>query len=120
MKSPILYAAVWITFGSVLTIPQSHAAGTEDPSQGGRSESRSDRRQEGVRHESQPKERRDFSPQSHVPPRSPDLGLPTSPLAPSTSGPGAGLLGLEAGPGPAQRRSIQETGSTSPRDAGRR
>lgn len=121
MKSAILYAAIWITLGSVSTIAQSHAADTEQAGQGGRSEPRSDRHQEGVRHDSRAKESREFSPQSNVPPRSPDLGVPTSPLSPSTSGPGSGLLGLEAGPGPAQRRSIQETGfNTSPRDAGRR
>lgn len=42
----------------------------------------------------------EFTPQSHVPPRSPDLGLPASPLSPSTAGPGSGLLGTEAGPIP--------------------
>lgn len=39
----------------------------------------------------------DVAPESHVPPRSPDLGLPTRPLSPSTVGPGSGLLGVEAG-----------------------
>lgn len=42
----------------------------------------------------------EFTPQSHVPSRSPDLGLPASPLSPSTAGPGSGLLGTEAGPIP--------------------
>lgn len=52
-----------------------------------------------------------FAPQSHVPPRSPDLGIPTHPLSPSTSGPGRGLLGLEAGrtPAPAQPRDSERS-----------
>ncbi len=121
MKSAILYAAVWITLGSLSNIAQSQAADTEQAGQRRGSEPMPDRHQEGVRHDSRAQESREFSPQSHVPPRSPDLGLPTSPLSPSTSGPGSGLLGLESGPGPAQRRSMPETGSnTSPRDAGRR
>lgn len=46
-------------------------------------------------------------PDSHIPPRSPDLGSPTFPLSPSI-GPGAGLLGPESGPGPARLRSGHE------------
>jgi hypothetical protein len=46
---------------------------------------------------------RHFTPESHVPSRSPDLGSAFFPLAPSI-GPGSGLLGLGAGPG-ASRRS---------------
>lgn len=44
-----------------------------------------------------------FTPESHVPSRSPDLGSAFSPLSPSI-GPGSGLLGPGAGPG-ASRRS---------------
>lgn len=49
---------------------------------------------------------RDFgaAPDSHVPSRSPDLGSPSFPLAPSI-GPGSGLLGPEAGRSPARLRS---------------
>lgn len=50
---------------------------------------------------------RDFTPESHVPPQSPDLGAPTSPLSPSI-GPGSGLLGPEAGSGPIRFRSDEE------------
>jgi len=49
-------------------------------------------------------ERFDHSPRSLVPPRSPDLGSPRFPLAPSI-GPGSGLLGPEGGRGPARLRS---------------
>jgi len=47
-------------------------------------------------------------PDSHIPPRSPDLGSPAFPLAPSI-GPGSGLLGPESGPGPARLRSDHES-----------
>lgn len=47
-------------------------------------------------------------PESHIPPRSPDLGSPTFPLSPSI-GPGSGLLGPESGPGPARLRSGHES-----------
>lgn len=43
-------------------------------------------------------------PGFRVPPRSPDLGSPASPLSPSI-GPGSGLLGPESGRNPSQRRS---------------
>jgi hypothetical protein len=43
-------------------------------------------------------------PESHIPPRSPDLGSPTFPLSPSI-GPGSGLLGPEAGRAPSRLRS---------------
>lgn len=46
-------------------------------------------------------------PDSHIPPRSPDLGSPTFPLSPSI-GPGTGLLGPGSGPGPARLRSGHE------------
>lgn len=49
-------------------------------------------------------ERFDHSPSSLVPPRSPDLGSPKFPLAPSI-GPGSGLLGPEGGRSPARLRS---------------
>ena len=49
-------------------------------------------------------ERFDHSPSSLVPPRSPDLGSPRFPLAPSI-GPGSGLLGPEGGRSPARLRS---------------
>lgn len=45
-----------------------------------------------------------FLPESHVPPRSPDLGSPTFPLTPSI-GPGSGLLGPEGGRSPSRLRS---------------
>ena len=48
-------------------------------------------------------------PDSHIPPRSPDLGSATSPLSPSI-GPGSGLLGPESGRGPTRLRSGTETG----------
>jgi membrane fusion protein (multidrug efflux system) len=47
---------------------------------------------------------RDLTPESHVPPRSPDLGAPTSPLSPSI-GPGSGSLGPESGRSPTRFRS---------------
>lgn len=47
-------------------------------------------------------------PDSHIPPRSPDLGSPTFPLSPSI-GPGTGLLGPGSGPGPARLRSGHES-----------
>lgn len=47
---------------------------------------------------------RDVTPESYVPPRSPDLGKPTAPLSPSI-GPGSGLLGPEAGRSPSRLRS---------------
>lgn len=50
----------------------------------------------------------DASPDSHIPPRSPDLGSPTFPLSPSI-GPGSGLLGPESGTGPARLRSGDES-----------
>jgi membrane fusion protein (multidrug efflux system) len=53
-------------------------------------------------------EERDFTPESHVPPRSPDLGSATSPLTPSI-GPGSGLLGPESGRGPSRLRSSTGT-----------
>lgn len=51
---------------------------------------------------------RDFTPESHVPPRSPDLGRVTAPLSPSI-GPGSGLIGPEAGSGPSRLRSNRGT-----------
>ena len=51
-----------------------------------------------------------LTPQSHVPPRSPDLGEPYFPFSPSI-GPGSGLLGPEAGRGPARLRSGAESDS---------
>src|SRR5262245_8178715 len=55
-------------------------------------------------------------PESHIPPRSPDLGSPTFPLSPSI-GPGSGLLGPDAGIGPSRLRSGAE--SESNRSGGR-
>jgi membrane fusion protein (multidrug efflux system) len=57
------------------------------------------------------------APISQIPPRSPDLGVPTSPLAPSI-GPGSGLLGPEAGRSPSRLRSNPEKergGAVTPR-----
>mgnify|MGYP001557994349 CR=1 FL=1 len=51
---------------------------------------------------------RDVTPESHVPPRSPDLGRATAPLSPSI-GPGSGLIGPEAGRSPSRLRSNGET-----------
>lgn len=51
---------------------------------------------------------RDGMSKSYVPPRSPDLGTPTSPLSPSI-GPGSGSLGPEGGRSPARLRSERET-----------
>lgn len=51
---------------------------------------------------------RDFTPESQVPPRSPDLGRATAPLSPSI-GPGSGLLGPESGRSPSRLRSNMET-----------
>ncbi|MGH7231785.1 MAG: hypothetical protein ACREJU_10560, partial [Nitrospiraceae bacterium] len=51
-----------------------------------------------------------LTPESYVPPRSPDLGEPYFPLSPSI-GPGSGLLGPEAGRGPARLRSGDERDS---------
>ena len=48
-------------------------------------------------------------PDSHIPPRSPDLGSATSPLSPSI-GAGSGLLGPESGRGPTRLRSGTEPG----------
>ncbi len=50
---------------------------------------------------------RDFTPEPHVPPRSPDLGTPTAPLTPSI-GPGSESLGPEAGSSPSRLRSNAE------------
>lgn len=50
---------------------------------------------------------RDFTPESHVPSQSLDLGAATSPRSPSI-GPGSGLLGPEAGRGPARIRSDED------------
>ena len=47
---------------------------------------------------------RDFTPESQVPPRSPDLGKATAPLSPSI-GPGSGTMGPEAGRSPSRLRS---------------
>lgn len=47
-------------------------------------------------------------PRSQVPPRSPDLGRATEPLAPSI-GPGSGLMGPEAGRCPSRLRSYGES-----------
>ena len=49
---------------------------------------------------------REFTPESHVPYRSPDLGSAYSPLSPSI-GPGSSSLGPEAGPDASRRRSIE-------------
>jgi hypothetical protein len=49
---------------------------------------------------------REFTPDSHVPSRSPDLGSAFFPLSPSI-GPGSGSLGPEAGPDASRRRSIE-------------
>lgn len=46
---------------------------------------------------------REVTPESEVPPRSPDLGRATAPLSPSI-GPGSGLTGPGAGSGPSQLR----------------
>lgn len=51
---------------------------------------------------------RNFTPESQVPPRSPDLGRATTPLSPSI-GPGSGLLGPESGHSPSRLRSNKET-----------
>ena len=51
---------------------------------------------------------RDVTPESHVPPRSPDLGRATAPLSPSI-GPGSGLIGPEAGSGPSRLHSNRGT-----------
>jgi hypothetical protein len=51
---------------------------------------------------------REFTPESHVPYRSPDLGSAYFPLSPSI-GPGSGSLGPAAGPDASQRRSYMET-----------
>lgn len=74
--------------------PLLHAAGTKDPDHGGRSTPRFERRHEGLRHESQPKERRDFGPQSHVSPKSPDLGLPHVPSLTVYFRPGSRMTGI--------------------------
>ena len=50
---------------------------------------------------------RGFAPESHVPPRSPDLGSAYFPLSPSI-GPGSSSLGPAAGPDASQRGSNTE------------
>ena len=57
-----------------------------------------------------------FTPESYVPRRSPDLGEPSFPLSPSI-GPGSGLLGPEAGREPGRLRSGSEP--ATPRNHGR-
>lgn len=54
---------------------------------------------------------KNLTPESNIPRRSPDLGEPYFPLAPSI-GPGSGLLGPEAGRGPARLRSGSGTGDS--------
>ena len=51
---------------------------------------------------------RDFTPESYVPPRSPNLGGAMAPLSPSI-GPGSGLIGPEGGNSPSELRSNRET-----------
>ena len=61
-----------------------------------------------------------FTPESHVPPRSPDLGSAYFPLSPSI-GPGSSLLGPQAGPDASRPRLDFDSGrgrgtpGTSPR-----
>jgi hypothetical protein len=76
---------------------------TSPPGASDRTVSPESSRQEGLRHG----ERHD-TPESYVPPRSPDLGALTAPLAPSI-GPGSGLLGPDAGRSPSRLRSTTET-----------
>jgi hypothetical protein len=64
-----------------------------------------DRPSSGLRHRDQ-----NFTPESHVPSRSPDLGESYFPLSPSI-GPGSGLLGPESGRGPSRLKSSTGTGS---------
>src|SRR5688500_2631341 len=52
---------------------------------------------------------RDFTPESHVPYRSPDLGSAYSPLSPSI-GPGSSSLGPAAGPDASRRGSPEKEG----------
>ena len=52
---------------------------------------------------------RPFTPESHVPPRSPDLGSAYSPLSPSI-GPGSDSLGPAAGPGASRHSPDMEQG----------
>jgi hypothetical protein len=58
---------------------------------------------------------REFTPESHVPCRSPDLGSAYFPLSPSI-GPGSGSLGPAAGPDASQRRSSMETDTERARE----
>ncbi|WHZ14349.1 MAG: hypothetical protein OJF52_001187 [Nitrospira sp.] len=51
---------------------------------------------------------RDFTPESHVPPHSSDLGKETAPLSPPI-GQGFGLIGLEGSHSPSELRSNSET-----------
>lgn len=105
MKSAILCIA-FVTMAILMANERGYAAEPERASQRGRSTIQDDRYQ-GGRHVN---EHHDLSPESHVPPRSPDLGIPTSPLSPSTAGPGSGLLGLEAGRTPAPSAPEKGTG----------
>lgn len=51
---------------------------------------------------------RDRTSKSYIPPRSPDLGMPTAPFSPSI-GPGSSSLGPEVGRSPSRLRSNRET-----------
>ena len=77
----------------LLSIGVGYAAGSEREREQRPADTRHDRQSRDM----PSKERRDFTTESHVPPRSPDLGIPTNPLSPSTAGPGSGLFGVEAG-----------------------
>lgn len=77
----------------LMPIGVGYAAGSEREREQGRADMRHDRQS----HDMPLRERHDFTTESHVPPKSPDLGVPTNPLSPSTAGPGSGLLGVEAG-----------------------
>ncbi len=109
MKPIILSAVTLVTLLSMLAEGHGQRLGLETTDRLQRLDSDATRLPESQRsaplHEHEP-----LTPQSHVPPRSSDLGEPYFPLSPSI-GPGSGLLGPEAGRGPARLRSGTESDS---------
>lgn len=104
MKQALTSSIMLIVLVVLTTLAQAQSRGVERPHQAQPSDGPGPMRSPGSLNEPR------FSPpNSHIPPRSPDLGSATSPLSPSI-GPGSGLLGPESGRGPTRLRSGTETG----------
>jgi len=121
MNINMLRGLVLISFVAGPALAQGQSLGSERPRQTSPSESLDVGRLSGgswevwLHHGA-----RDVTSKASVPPRSPDLGVPTAPLSPSI-GPGSGLLGPEAGRSPSRLRSNEGTEPGETRiDSGRR